>query len=147
MQTEYSQDGNETCGFFGIGDTIEESLADYGMVMRNTRSDEYEVYFRVAEGLYGWGIIYQSEIESIVNGNSWVPNDKVKKILEQSEQTKESFLSIPIELQIFTIRMVLGHTNTFGKTIETYTTEDVVRAFTPLEDVEEEEVTEAEEAI
>lgn len=138
MKAEYSLNGNEGNGFFGIGETIEASLLDYGMVMRNTRGDEYEVYFKVMEGYYGWGTIYKSEIEDIINGKSWVPEEKVEKMLKTSGQTKETFLDMPIELQIFTIRTVLGHSNTFGKTIEVYSTEEVMNAMLPVEDVEEE---------
>ena len=143
MQTEYSQNGlKDTSVFFGIEDTPETSLLEYGMVMRNTRGDEYEVYFKVAEGLYGWGVIYKSEIERIISNNSWVPVDKVDLILSKSEQTKESFLLMPIELQIFTIRMVLGHTNTFGKTIDVHTFDEVMRAINS--DKEEDEIVEEE---
>ena len=143
MQTEYSHNGlKDTSVFFGIEDSAETSLLEYGMVMRNTRGDEYEVYFKVAEGLYGWGVIYKSEIERIITNNSWVPVDKVNLILSKSEQTKESFLLMPIELQIFTIRMVLGHTNTFGKTIDVHTFDEVMRAINS--DKEEDEVVEEE---
>ena len=144
MQTEYSLNGNKDTGiFFGIEDTAETSLINYGMVMRNTRGDEYEVYFKVAEGLYGWGVIYKSEIERIINNNSWVPVEKVDLILSKSEQTKESFLLMPIELQIFTIRTVLGHTNTFGKTFDAHTLDEVLRAINA--EKEEDEIVEEDE--
>jgi hypothetical protein len=147
MQTESSLNGNkDETSFFSIDDNLETSLSEFGMVMRNTRSDEYEVYFRVAEGLYGWGLICRSDIEDIINEKSWVPKEKIDFILSESQQTKESFLSMPIELQILSIRLGLGHTNTFGKTIETYTLDEVLKIIEKDSSVEEvEEIEEQEE--
>jgi hypothetical protein len=146
MQTEYSQNGkSDTYEFFGIASTPEESLVESGMVMRNTRGDEYEVYFKVADLTYGWGIIYRSEIEDIIKGRSWVPEETVQKIVKSCGEKKETFLDLPIEFQIFTIRTILGHTNTFGKTIETYTFDEVLKTINSVDNPVEEEIEEERE--
>jgi plasmid maintenance system antidote protein VapI len=122
MNTVHSQSGvvRDETEFFGVDEDIMTSLTEYGLLIRNTRSDEYEAYYKVAQDRYSWSIIYKSEISDMVNGKSWLNANQIKKLLTSCGQTLESFMELPFEYQISAVRGFLGHTNTFGKTIEVF---------------------------
>lgn len=129
MNTVHSQNGivRDETEFFGVDEDITISLTEYGLLIRNTRSDEFEAYYKVAQDRYSWGIIYKSEISDLVNGKSWLSSNKIEKLLASCGQTLESFMELPFEYQVSAVRGFLGHTNTFGKTIEVFDTSEVLK--------------------
>jgi hypothetical protein len=88
--------------FYGMDQDIGVSLSNYGLVVRNEKSDQYTCIYRNNEK-YDFSILCESELVELIQLKSWIDKDKRDQFLTFCDQTIESFLDLPFIHKLFSM--------------------------------------------
>jgi hypothetical protein len=104
-----------------FGDSIKESLKNYGMVCRVEKSDQYYFIYKINEG-YEEGFIRESELEEFLNGESGYTKKEIKEFLVKTAQvTLNEFIKLPILEKVHKLSDHFGVETILGKSISPLT--------------------------
>jgi hypothetical protein len=88
--------------FYGMDEDIGKSLANYGLVVRNEKSDQYTCIYKNKEN-YDFSILCESELMDLIDLKSWLDKDKRDQFLNFCDQTVESFSKLPFIHKLFSM--------------------------------------------
>ena len=72
--------------FYGMDEDIGKSLANYGLVVRNEKSDQYTCIYKNKEN-YDFSILCESELMELMNLKRWLDKETRDKFLVFCDQT------------------------------------------------------------
>ena len=88
--------------FFGMDEDLGKSLSNYGLVVRNEKSDQYTCIYRNKDN-YDFSILCESELMDLMELRSWLDKDKRDQFLNFCDQTIKSFSELPFIHKLFSM--------------------------------------------
>ena len=88
--------------FYGMDEDIGKSLANYGLVVRNEKSDQYTCIYKNKEN-YDFSILCESELMELMDLKSWLDKETRDKFLVFCDQTVDSFSNLPFIHKLFSM--------------------------------------------
>ena len=108
---------SEHIKYMHFGNSLKNSLKDYGMVCRKERSDQYYFVYKVNEN-YEEGFICDSEINEFMNGDSGYSKKEIKNFLTTIAQTNYTeFMKLSILEKVYKLSEHFGVETMLGKAI------------------------------
>ena len=103
--------------YMHFGNSLKDSLKDYGMVCRKERSDQYYFVYKVNNS-YEEGFITDSEIDEFMNGESGFPKKEIKNFLNTTASASYTeFMKLPILEKVYKLSEHFGVETMLGKAI------------------------------
>lgn len=122
------EEGGQTGEWIGTDANLEESLHEYGFVMRSLKGkegmadDEYGVLFKISDGAYDYSFITVSDMDKIINGEEWADEDYVKSFLETVDvSSKEEWFDLSPVNKLGDLLGHWGFENIFGSSYSSMT--------------------------
>lgn len=107
----------DNLNYMYFGNSLKESLKQFGMVCRKEKSDQYYFIYKVNEG-YEEGFIRDTDIVEFMNGEVGYSNQEVKEFLLNTARTSHSeFMKLPILEKVLKLSTHFGVETILGKSI------------------------------
>lgn len=108
---------SENIKYMHFGNSLKNSLKDYGMVCRKERSDQYYFIYKVNEN-YEEGFITNSEIKEFMDGESGYSKKEIKNFLNTTVKTSYmEFMELPILEKVYKLSEHFGVETMLGKAV------------------------------
>ena len=108
---------SEHIKYMHFGNSLKNSLKDYGMVCRKERSDQYYFIYKVNEN-YEEGFITNSEIKEFMDGESGYSKKEIKNFLNTTVKTSYmEFMELPILEKVYKLSEHFGVETMLGKAV------------------------------
>jgi len=113
----------DTLDYMYFGDSLKQSLKDYGMICVNEKSDQYHFIYKVQDK-YEEGFITQTEITEFLDCKLGYTNKEIKKFLsETAKSSLKEFKGLPILQQVYKLSEHFGVETILGKSIAPFSLE------------------------
>jgi hypothetical protein len=104
--------------YIHFGNSLKQSLTDYGMVCRKERSDQYYFIYKVNEK-YEEGFISETDIEDFMNSESGYSENEIRDFLHKTdEKSYLNFMELPILEKVYKLSSHFGVETILGKAIQ-----------------------------
>lgn len=111
----------DNLSYMYLGNSLQHSLKEYGMVCRKERSDQYYFMYKVNEK-YEEGFISESEILDFMNGEAGYSVKEIKSFLDKVVNTTfMQFVKLPILEKVYKLSQHFGVETILGKSISPLT--------------------------
>lgn len=100
-----------------LGQTISESLIDYGMVCRKEKSDQFYFVYKVND-TFEEGFISENEIVEFLNGDTGYTKSEIMDFLKNVAKTSfMEFVQLPIIEKVYKLSKHFGVETILGKAV------------------------------
>jgi len=112
--------------FTGFEGGYESSLKKHGLICRNEKSDQYLCFYSIAEGLYDYSFLNESDLDDIVNLKSWVKQNVLDEFLKFCNLSKDNFLKLPFMTKLHNMMQFFGKKDIMGTPTNSLTLKEVM---------------------
>lgn len=107
----------DNLNYIHFGDSLKESLKEFGMVCRKEKSDQYYFIYKVNEG-YEEGFIRESDIVEFMNGDTGYSKQQIEQFLSETARTSNAdFIKLPVLEKVSKLSEHFGVETILGKSI------------------------------
>lgn len=92
-----------------------ESLEKYGFAFVNERSDEYYCLYKDNNSTYGDAFIYDSELDEMIESNSFLNTEEIVKFLNTINLTKNEYKQLSFGDKLNFVCRYFGTKEVFGQ--------------------------------
>jgi len=116
----------DNINYMHFGNSLENSLKDYGMVCRKERSDQFYFIYKVNE-TYEEGFISETDIKDFMNGEAGYCENEIRDFLHKTdEKSYLNFMELPILEKVYKLSSHFGVETILGKAIQGLTLSSAV---------------------
>lgn len=103
--------------FHGLGSDVEDSLVNFGLIVRPEKSDQYVCIYRNGSN-YDYGFVNDSELNDLVFGKGWAEPEAIDSFLEFCDKSSEDFLKLDFCQKLFAMISFFGVEDIMGTTYD-----------------------------
>lgn len=111
--------------FYGLGIDVEDSLLNYGVVVRPEKSDQYVCIYRNGDN-YDYGFVNESELNDLVIGKGWAEPEAIDSFLRFCDKSLEDFLQLDFCQKLFALIKFFGVEDIMGTSYDPFSYKEAI---------------------
>jgi hypothetical protein len=113
----------DTLSYMHFGDSLKQSLKNYGMICLNEKGDQYHFIYKIQDK-YEEGFIRETDITELLDGESGFSTKEINDfLLESAKLSMKEFKELPILHQVYKLSEHFGVETILGKSIAPFSLE------------------------
>ena len=112
--------------FYGLGNDLYDSLLNYGLVVRNEKSDQYACIYKI-DDKYDYSFLNESELDGLVKGTGWIEKDSINSFLNFCDKNLNEFLELNFCQKLFALISFFGVADIMGMSYDPFSLKEAIK--------------------